>query len=111
MRPPEPTFTYFIKRVIKAPDSITDRASGLVSKRRDTAMRERFFSFKQNIRKNSQKNMSVRVKYHSAYFFFHKFLCQNSSFFIIEENRIFLRYEINRFFTINSLLFVPICPK
>ena len=32
-------------------------------------------------------------------------------FFIIEENRIFRRYEINRFFTINSLFFVQICPE
>ena len=53
--------------------------------------------------------MSIHVKCRSAYFFFHKFLCQNSSFFIIEENRIFWRYEINRFFTINSLFFVQIC--
>ena len=32
-------------------------------------------------------------------------------FYIIEENRIFWRYEINRFFAINSLFFVQICPK
>ena len=32
-------------------------------------------------------------------------------FFIIEENRIFLRYEINRFCTVNSLYFVQICPE
>ena len=34
-------------RIIEAPDSITDGARGLVGKRGDTAMRERFFfSFK-----------------------------------------------------------------
>ena len=32
-------------------------------------------------------------------------------FFIIEENRIFCKYEINRYFTINSLFFVQICPE
>ena len=32
-------------------------------------------------------------------------------FFIIEENRIFERYEINRFFTINYLFFVRIYPE
>ena len=32
-------------------------------------------------------------------------------FFIIEENCIFLMYEINRFFSINSLFFVQICPE
>ena len=33
------------------------------------------------------KKMSVNVKCRSAYFLSHEFLCQNSSFFIIEENR------------------------
>ena len=31
---------------IEAPDSLTDEARGLVGKRGDTAMRERFISFK-----------------------------------------------------------------
>ena len=52
-------------------------------------MREHFFSFKLKIQKNDQKNMSVHVKYRSVYFFFHKFLCLNCSFFILKENRIF----------------------
>ena len=37
---------------IETRDSITDRARGLVGKRGNTAMRERFFSFK---KKNSEK--------------------------------------------------------
>ena len=32
-------------------------------------------------------------------------------FLIIEENRIFLMYEINRFFTIISLFIEQICPE
>ena len=35
-----------IMSTIEAPDSITDGARGLVGKRGDTGMRERFFSFK-----------------------------------------------------------------
>ena len=31
--------------LIEAPDSITDGARGIIGKRGDTAMRERFFSF------------------------------------------------------------------
>ena len=76
---------------IEDPDSIADGARGLVGKRGDTAMRERFFSFKYKIRKYDQKNMPVYVKFRSAYSFFHTFLCQNSSFFHNRRKPYFLK--------------------
>ena len=49
-----------------------------------------FFSFKWKIRKNDQKDVAVHVKCHSACFFFHKCLCQNSSYFFNRRKSYFL---------------------
>ena len=48
-------FTIQFQLLIEAPNSVTDGARGLVDKRGDTAMRERFFSLNKKFGKTIKK--------------------------------------------------------
>ena len=111
--PPFPTrFSLTGRASVVVTASVSDLSTlGLVRKRGDTAMRELFFhlnkKFGKMIKKTWQYMFNVILHIYSSI----NFCVRTLVFFIIEENRIFWMYEINRFFTINSLFFVQICPK
>ena len=73
-------------------------------------MRERFFHLNKKFRNMIKKTCQYMLNVLPHIFSSINFCVRTLVFFIIEENPIFWRYEINRFFTINSLFFVQICP-
>ena len=74
-------------------------------------MRELFFHLNKKFEKMIKKTWQYVLNVIPHIFAPINFCVRTLVFVIIEEKRIFLRYKVNRFFTINSLFFVQICPE
>ena len=70
-----------------------------------------FFHLNKTFRKMIKKTWQYMLNVIPHIFSPINFCVRTLVFFITEEHRIFWMYEINRFFTIKSLIFVQICPE